>query len=604
MKNSWRFLLGMLLLLGLLAVVSANPLLVTYQERYNITAEVNGNGTTSYTIHNLTGYIIINNTASKDVLSDVWVAVNILNNKSAPYVSYNGTPKKVYITYTAPDYTGLPPGLTYIHIPVLPANSYVEVAIPLDIASIPKAGVPVIVKETYSITKVPANKRVKWNVTLTIEKNTSALPNGYAPVLVNVTKYLSNDPNHYGSSYWTFLNITKYYYMGIGKIKLWDGPYFSGSTNDSLNCTDIELRRRPETITFTVEADNNFTGREVTEVPYGFAVIFFKYNGTLSGTKVEGVYAVGDSSISIGKKGPDYDESTGEYTLWYENVSFKNNGSEYYYNLTKVSIWAVDGSNPTNLDPFNVIPGSNHSLSLNEILEPGGKWESETYSFTFNGTPVIWANCTFSIAESNITLLNNTVNQYHDEYGSSYIVIEKIYVVGSYLIKVTKTIKSNQDGSYTIYIVVENIGGKKSPDIYVYDLIPYNFTIVDGPVVNRSYMCIENNSYPLPNNPRYYKGLYWHLKPLNGGADGDGWYNDEELDNNQTVLITYMVNGTGTFLPSDLFIVGVDPTHTLLPTTSPKMVIVGGSSGNNYEILLALMTGVVGMALVVRKVKR
>jgi len=200
----------MLLLLGVLSVVSANPLLVTYQERYNITAEVNGSGTTSYTIHNLTGYIIINNTASKDILSDVWIAVDIKNNKSAPYVSYNGTPKKVDITYTAPNYTGLPSGLTYIHIPVLPANSYVVVTIPLDIASIPKAGVPIIVNETYSITKVPANKRVKWNVTLSMRINDSAIPTENTGIYVNVTKYLSNNPNHYGSSYWTFLNITNF----------------------------------------------------------------------------------------------------------------------------------------------------------------------------------------------------------------------------------------------------------------------------------------------------------------------------------------------------------------------------------------------------------
>jgi len=320
---------------------------------------------------------------------------------------------------------------------------------------------------------------------------------------------------------------------------------------------------------------------------------------------VEGVYAVGDSSISVCKKGPDFEETTGKYILWYENTSFKNNGSEYYYNLTKVEIWAVNGSKPENLTPFLYkIRESWHILTPNKLIKPGEKWNSDTYSFKWEGVPVIWANYSFKIADSNITLINISINEYNNEFGSSYIVIEKIYVVSGYLIKVTKTIKSNEDGTYTIYIVVENIGGEKSPFVYVYDLIPKNFSLVGNITVERPYMLNHSGNQTLTNNDRYNLSLYWCLNPLNGGANGDGWYNDTELDQNQTVLITYTVNGTGTFIPSDLFIVGIDPTHSLLPTTSPKMIMIGGSSGNNYEILLALMTGVVGMALVVRKVKK
>jgi len=32
--------------------------------------------------------------------------------------------------------------------------------------------------------------------------------------------------------------------------------------------------------------------------------------------------------------------------------------------------------------------------------------------------------------------------------------------------------------------------------------------------------------------------------------------------------------------------------------------MIGGSSGNNYEVLLALLTGLAGTILVVRKVRR
>jgi len=610
MKSSWKYLLGILLLLGLLAVVSANPLVVTYQERYNITAYVSGDGKTSSTIHNLTGYIVINNTASEDILSDVWVAVYISNNISEPRAIYNNTsaPKGVNITRLNPYHTRLPRGLTYIHIPVLSSKSYVTIAIPLN-TSMSKVGVPIIVNESYSTTKVPACKLVKWNVTFNISRNVSALPDENTPVSVNVTKYLSNDPNHYGSPYWNYLNI-KNPNSNQGNTALWDGPYFSGETDDTLNWTNVVLNSSQNaSLTFTVEANSSYSGRNATEVPYGFAVIFFKYNGTISGTKIEGVYAVGDSVISVYKKGPEMNTTTGKYNIWYENTSFKNNASEYYYNITSFRIWAVNGSNLSKLmelGPFHnslIIPGSDHFEEIYEIIGPGEFWNSPTYNFTFDGVPVIWANYFFKIADSNITLQNISINEYNDQYGSSYIVIEKIYLVGSYLIKVTKVIKTNEDGTYTIYIVVENIGGEKSPFVYVYDLVPKNF-IVKNITVNRPWMENTSGNQTLTNNDRYYLSLYWCLNPLNGGADGDGWYNDTELENNQTVLITYTLEGNGTFIPSDLFVVGIDPTHSLLPTTSPKMIMIGGSSGNNYEILLALMTGVVGMAFVVRKIKR
>ena len=145
-------------------------------------------------------------------------------------------------------------------------------------------------------------------------------------------------------------------------------------------------------------------------------------------------------------------------------------------------------------------------------------------------------------------------------------------------------------------------------------MIPNNFTIVAGPTVyNRSmlnYSAHNNQSLNysgttnITNNDRYNLSIYWALNPLNGGADGDGEADDWEINNRSGVLINYTVNGTGTFIPSDLYIVGIDPTHSLLPTTSPKMVMVGGSSGNNYEVLLALLTGIVGVILVVRKVRR
>ncbi|HID47219.1 MAG TPA: hypothetical protein EYP47_00710, partial [Methanococcaceae archaeon] len=467
MKNSWKFLVAILLLLGMLSVVAANPLVVTYQERYNITANVSAEGTIDYSLHSLIGYLVINNTASKDILSDVWVAIDIQNNVSEPKVVHDTTPKGVYITNSVPAYTGLPDGLTYVHVPILPNKTYVEIVIELNKS---KIGIPIIVNEAHSITKVPAYKMVTWNVTFNISRNVSVLPSEDTQVYVNVTKYLSNDPNHYGSSYWTYLNISNAK-ASMGDIELWDSRYFNGTAKDALNWTNVVLSKLRDkeiigSLNFAVTANNSYTGREAIEVPYGFAVIFFDFSGSVSNTTVKDVYAIGDCEVIVDKRGPELDTTTGQYILWYENTSFKNAGNEYYYNITKVNIWAVNGSDPEKLNPFDKslwINGSNYSLSPNIIKGPGEIWSSDNYNFTFPGVPVVWANYSFKIAEESITLLQHVVNEYQDEYGSSYIVVEKIYLVGSYLIKVTKTIKTNEDGTYTIYIVVENIGSHKSP---------------------------------------------------------------------------------------------------------------------------------------------
>jgi len=614
MKNSIKIFtfLGLLLLTALISVSAYGtngPLYVKYEEKYNISANVSGDGSTSYSLNNITGYIIINNTGStiNDTLYDVWIAVNVSNNITPLTVIENTTNKGVFITSSAPSYTQLPTGLTYIHIPQLPNGAYVICDFGIDTSI---TGVPVLVDESYDATKVPANRKSNWTVSINISRNVSALPDTNTAVYVNLTKYLSNDTNNYGSDTWNLLNINSSE-VSQGTNTTWDGPYFSG-TNDALNWTGIVLNSTVDTanINFTVVANNTYANRSAVLLPYGFAVVNFNFDGTVSGTSIKGVYASGYGSPSAIKDGPYKNTTTGEYTVWYMKGNITNKAHDYSFNLTTFNIWAINGSNPAIADPFNtalLISGSKHTYTPNFILNPGDYWNTSKLNFSFNDVPIVWANCTFKVVDSNITLINRSINEYQTEYGSAYIIVEKIYVVGSYLVKVTKHIVPNSDGTYDVYIVVENIGSEKSPLIYAYDLIPNNFTESNF-WVNESYML--NISYNGNNwsgnysvsNPRYKIGYYWALNPLNGGADGDGNYTDgTEISNNQTVVIHYTLNGTGEFYPTDLFIVGIDPTHSLLPTTSPKTVIVSGAISDNFEPLMALIGVVVGTIVIVRR---
>jgi hypothetical protein len=277
-----------------------------------------------------------------------------------------------------------------------------------------------------------------------------------------------------------------------------------------------------------------------------------------------------------------------------------------------MNLWAINGSDPTLVDPFNsslLIAGSNHSFTPFSLINPGESWDTSTYSFTFNDVPVVWANCTFTVAGQNMTLLNRTVHTYDTKYGSSYIVVEEIYVVGDYLIKATKHVIPNADGTYDVYIVVENIGAEKSPYVYAYDLIPRNFN-ASNMWVNRSDMLAQHADNDSNNNYTGNKSLsgdyslsyWWALNYMNPGADGDGNYSDAaEIDNNQTVVIHYKLNGTGTFRTTDAFLVGIDPRHSLVPSTSPKTVLAGGAVSNNFEPLFALASSVIGTGFVLRR---
>ncbi|CAB3289474.1 conserved exported protein of unknown function [Methanocaldococcus lauensis] len=606
----------LLILVGLVSLTAVfgwgnnGPLFVTYHEKYNITANTTGEGVINIKNITVTGYLIINNTGdtANDTLLDVWIAINVSNNESGlePINPYNIN----YSIYNkAPSYTDLPSNLTYIHIPTLPNNTYLEFKININES---KVGVPLIINENYDAIKIPARKCVNWTVTLNISRNISALPNTNTIVYVNITKYLSNISKYYGDSCWNFLNITNAI-PSQGVVVLWNGPYFTGNTNDSLNWTGIILNSTQNaTINITIQGNYTYANRTDILAQYGFAIIFFQYSGTKSGTGVCSAYASGLISISAFKEGPIKNITSGEYNIWYEQGNITNKATKYYFNITNLTIWAANISAldlaSYNINPFNIISGSEHSLS-SILLSPRESWNTTKYEFIFDDVPVVWANCSFRVVNSNITVLNESDNEYSPEFGSSYIIVEKIYVIGSYLLKVTKHVIPKGSGTYEVYIVVENIGSQKTPDyVYVYDMIPYNFTISDIWVNQSSMLAQHYNNNPSINYTGftavsagiYNVSYYWALHSLYPSANGDGYWNASEIQNNQTVVIHYTLNGTGKFSPSDVFIVGIDPRNSLLPTTSPKITAVSGVIENNYEPLLALLTTIVGLGTIIR----
>ncbi|MEM2503785.1 MAG: hypothetical protein QXN27_06380, partial [Archaeoglobaceae archaeon] len=466
-------------------------------------------------------------------------------------------------------------------------------------------------------------------------------------VLLNITKYLSNQTAHFGSAKWTLLKIEGTPSTNKSSATVYNGNYTSSDNPDTIVIPDIPLNTTSDenkyvNITFNVTGNyTNSTASPSYFEPFGFAVFTFNLSfGNISGTYVVDVFAIGNASVEVTKDGP-YQDSNGD-SWWRGNATITNKAQGLTYILTNVTMWAtqtgsfnqfVSGqfkcNNSASVQTGNVICEYNATTQSGLPRELNATSPSYTVpgsndwmNFSYSQVPIIWANATFKLikSESKGWFANNTtLHDYNTTYGSNFIVIEKIYIIGTYLVKVTKHVMFNKTNDeknvFDIYLVVENIGGERSPYVYVYDLIPQNFAEYnwndewgdvgeDGNWVNKSSMFAGNGSVDNPMSG-YVRGHYWRLMPIAPGADGDGSYEDwQEISDNKTVVIFYQINGTGDFKVLDAFIVGIDPMYSLNEQTAPKITLVSGAKMTNYETTLATITFASMGALLVIYIRR
>ncbi len=614
----YKYFVGLMFVFLVLGVVSvyAAPLDIEIIEVFNVMAEMNESYETEYTM-NITGFINITNSGSDD-LSDIWLAVDLVNNASGLVLYHNGSSSNVYI-YTDPavaeaatdNVLNTTNADYFVHIPRLNVGETVSLWFDVNDTLFE---VPILVKESYNLSKVPAKKIVSWRAYINVSRNENALSSD-AWVWVNVTKYLSNDTANFGSSNWSFLNLSDPVNESGDPLEfvIWDAPYTSGAY-DALNVTNstkgIPLTPSDPNMNFSfaVSARSEVEARSSLE-PFGFAVVFFEINKSFSGTNVVDVFATGPAAVQAIKEGPNE-------TLWWNmSANVSNTAIGLAYVVTNLTLFAVNTTAG--------FPNMNEVIKYvdeypNVVLNPGQYYNTGKYSFRSPIVPAVWANMTFRLIEDPTLgwqVVNYSVHEYDTSYGSKYIVVEKILVIGTYIVKVTKHVVPQSGNNYSVYLVVENIGGDTSPDLWVYDMLPRNFTELnwdndwtdvgaDGNWVNRSDMFIENITTSITFGD-YYKGFAWHLRPLAAGSNGDGNYTDySEIASNKSVVIYYEISGTGDYKLSEAFIVGIDPTFSMNVQTSPKITIVSGSAARSYESLFAALAVAMLLGAVVARSRR
>jgi len=539
---------------------------------------------------------LISQTMENDPIYDVWIALNLTNVTGNCVLSVNNTPSAVSVSNSAngfvPDRinkTGVfntSGANCFVHIPLLNTSGFVSIFYDVnDTLMGIDNGAPFNISERYNPSKIPAGGNYTWTVYFNVSLNNTwwektALGSlGGNNVTLNITKYLSNDSSHYGDPYWTYLNLSSCNTNKSSCISF----YSAATHTDAFNVTNVVLNTTDPYVNITFNVTGNYTNSSAAPhyiAQFGFAVFEFNLSyGNISGSYVVDVFAIGNASINVTKDGPYYDDSGN--TWWRGNVTITNKASGLSYVVTNVTMWATNQSSFSNYvygtfkcndsDPSEstgyVICEYNSSNSNLPVLSSTGSSvtlpdSSNWMNFSYNQVPIIWANAIFKLIQNSTggwETNNTTSNDYNATYGSNFIVIEKIYVIGTYLVKVTKHVKFNQTEStgsnnvFDVYLVVENIGGDVSPYVYVYDLIPTNFsefnwndrwndTGQDGNWVNNSSMLAGNGSETFSSSPLfgiYNKGYWWRLMPLNGSADGDGSYEDWQLKSITTKQSSY-----------------------------------------------------------------
>lgn len=250
------------------------------------------------------------------------------------------------------------------------------------------------------------------------------------------------------------------------------------------------------------------------------------------------------------------------------------------FTMTELSLWVT-----TSLDP-----NEKTSLTKNYTVDAefnlsqdwtGGSSAPWNFNFTDGSgpnapPPIIWIKPYWIISNNYNQIQNSsrTVN-------GTDVYVKYIYVINGYWLEVEKNVTDIGQGQYRINTWVHNKGNGWTPQgmtVTVYDFIPNNFVPFNFTTTanNQSNVTGEfsGTAYrwdvglKLPKNAS--------MAPDDGSPGGDDEWN-----------VTYYVNGSGDYIVSDLYIVGLDPQLVDGASASPLISVIAAVSSHSTEVIFA-----------------
>lgn len=292
--------------------------------------------------------------------------------------------------------------------------------------------------------------------------------------------------------------------------------------------------------------------------------------GTITGLDLSDLRARADVRFNFTKRiDRPTDTENNRYVIWESEPTIGTN-LNITFNVTKISMWVTQNMDPNDATvlkqryyPVKLI---NETQKWNSLLDLGERWY---FNFTDGSRvdappPIIWMMPYYHIADVN----NQLVRLFETREGEDYY-FKYIYVVNGYWLEIEKNVTNIGADQYNVSLFVWNRGPGYTPKdltVTIYDFVPEEFTAFNfGPMWNAT--SVVNGAF---NGTAYS----WDVAP------------DRTLQNasfapkgqlNSTWNATYLVNGTGDYRVSELYIVGLDPR-----------LVDGGSSNEVISVMSSL----------------
>jgi hypothetical protein len=259
------------------------------------------------------------------------------------------------------------------------------------------------------------------------------------------------------------------------------------------------------------------------------------------------------------------------------NVTFPIN-----YNLTRVSLWVT-----STLDPTDTVAGLSRTYTPNARINESNPWtNSPNWQFNYTDAsnnisarpPIVWMRPYFTIMNAYGQIISMNVTQNGDDLYMKYI-----YVVNGYWLQVDKNVTSVADNQYNITTVVQNVGNAPTPSglvVTVYDFVPVEFNITAGPAPG--YDAVQSVTGAGFNGTAYRWTIPSRVSDAPWGDQNASLYPVPAA--NSTWTVSYLVNGTGDYKVSDLYIVGLDPRKVDGAGTHEGITLVSGIQSKSREL--------------------
>jgi len=297
-----------------------------------------------------------------------------------------------------------------------------------------------------------------------------------------------------------------------------------------------------------------------------------------SNLSLDKVVGVADADFSLNKQiVRPADELNNTNVTWEVNGNFTA-PFNISYNLSKVSVWVTSTVDPTNYTtPFgrldiNYTPGQEVNQTSPWVL-PGG-WRFNYTDASNNITsrpPIVWMRPYFTIMDAYGQINSSSITRDGDDYYLKYI-----YVVNGYWLQIDKNITSIGEDRYRIDTLVQNVGNAPTPEglvVTVYDFVPAEFAPWNWTAAYDSNKTVLGAGF----NGTSYR---WSIPPR---GTFNASLNEPPLENS-TWNLSYVVNGTGEYKVSELYVVGLDPRKVDGAGTHEGITISGAFTSRSAEV--------------------